>query len=101
MLPTVLTSGEVAYLRYDKTANGVFYGSGKPGPKGDDLRGPSWSPDGKQVVFSRFVFKRPTEPVKQLSKNPEFDLYATAWLPEYDPTGEHLAVTKIKPGGEG
>ena len=44
--------------------------------------------------------KRPTEPVKQFSKNPKFDLYATAWLPAYDPTGEHLAVTKMNPGGE-
>ncbi len=101
LLPTVFSSGEVAYLRYDKTASGVFYGNGKPGPAGDDVRSPSWSPDGAQVVFSRFVYKRPTEPVKQFSKNPKFDLYATAWLPAYDPTGEHLAVTKMNPGGVG
>ena len=46
LLPSVLPSGEIAYLRRDKTAAGVFYGSGKPGPKGSDLRTPSWSPDG-------------------------------------------------------
>jgi TolB protein len=97
--PAVLSSGEIAYLRLDPTASGVFYGNGKPGPKGNDLRSPSWAPDGKQVVFSRFVFKRPTEPVKQFSKNPRFDLYSTAWLPAYDPTGEHLAVTKPDGGG--
>ena len=101
LLPSMLPSGEVAYLRYDKTANGVFYGNGKPGPAGDDVRGPSWSPDGTQVVFSRFIWKHPTEPVKQFSMNAKFDLYSTAWLPAYDPTGEHLAVTKMKPGGGG
>jgi len=99
--PAVLLSGEIAYLRRDPTTSGVFYGNGKPGPKGDDVRSPSWAPDGKQVVFSRFVFKRPTEPVKQFSKDSRFDLYNTAWLPAYDPTGEHLAVTKMKHDGGG
>jgi len=99
-IPSVLSSGEVAYVRGDKTAFGIFYGSGKPGPKGHDLRSPSWSPDGTQVVFSRYIVKRLTEPVKQFSKNPKFDLYSTAWLPAYDPSGEHLAVTRMKPTGE-
>ena len=59
LLPTVLSSGEIAYLRRDKAEHGVFYSSGKPGPKGSDLRCPSWSPDGEQVVYSRFVSKAP------------------------------------------
>ena len=74
--------------------------SGKPGPKGSDLRTPSWSPDGAQVVYSRFVSKHTAEPVKVWSRNPKFDLYSTAWLPAYDPSGEHLAVTKMSADGE-
>ncbi len=93
--PAVLPSGEVAYLRRDKSACGVFYGAGTPGPKGDDLRTPSWSPDGKQVVYSRYVFKHPSMLMKEWSRNKDFELYATAWLPDYDRSGEHLAVTKI------
>jgi TolB protein len=100
LMPSVVSSGEVAYLRRDKTAMGIFYSSGRRGPVGNDLRGPSWSPDGTQVVFSRYIMKRPTEPVKQFSKNLNFDLYSTAWLPAYDPSGEHLAVTRISPTGE-
>jgi Tol biopolymer transport system component len=100
LLPTVLPSGEIAYLRRDKTAAGVFYASGMPGPKGSDLRTPSWSPDGAQVVYSRFVSKHTPEPVKVWSRNPKFDLYSTAWLPAYDPSGEHLAITKMSPTGE-
>lgn len=97
LMPTVLSSGEIAYLRRDKSAHGVFYGMGRPGPAGDDLRTPSWSPDGRQVVYSRFVSKDRTEPVRLWSRNPKYDLYATDWLPDYDRSGEHLAVTRMDP----
>lgn len=99
LVPTLLSSGEVGYLRNDKTVTGVFYSSGKPGPKGGDLNTPSWSPDGAHIVYSRYVFKRTAEPVKVWSRNPKFDMYRTAWLPEYDPSGEHLAVTKMSHDG--
>jgi Tol biopolymer transport system component len=99
MLPAVLSSGEIAYLRRDKAEHGVFYSSGKAGPKGSDLRCPSWSPDGAQVVYSRFVSKHPAEPERVWSRNPNFEMYSTAWLPAYDSSGEHLAVTRMSPGG--
>ena len=100
LLPTVLSSGEIAYLRRDKAEHGVFYSSGNSGPKGSDLRCPSWSPDGAQVVYSRFVSKHPAEPVKVWSRNPKFELYSTAFLPAYDSSGEHLAVTKMSTDGK-
>jgi Tol biopolymer transport system component len=100
LVPTVSSSGEIAYLRRDKTASGIFYGNGRPGPKGSDIRTPSWSPDAAQVVYSRFVSKHTAEPVKVWSRNPQFDLYSTTWLPAYDRTGEHLAVTKISADGK-
>ena len=96
LLPAILPSGDVAYLRRDKKSSGIFYGSGKAGPAGDNLHSPSWSPDGLHVVYSRYVFKRGTEPEKMFSRNSKFDLYTTAWLPAYDVSGEHLAVTKMK-----
>ncbi|HLY42370.1 MAG TPA: hypothetical protein VKR52_14245 [Terracidiphilus sp.] len=103
LLPAILPSGQIAYLRMDRTASGVFYGNGTPGPKGDDLHSPSWSPDGKRVVYSRFVYKHPSMMMKQWSRNKNFELYGTSWLPDYDRSGEHLAVTKIvaedAPGG--
>jgi Tol biopolymer transport system component len=95
LLPAVLPSGEISYLRHDKTTNGIFYGNGKPGPAGPTLHTPSWSPDGAQVVYSRYISKLPTEPAKQWSRTEKFDLYKTAWLPAYDASGEHLAITKM------
>jgi Tol biopolymer transport system component len=96
MMPTVLATGEVAYLRSDKSVTGVFYAGGKAGPKGNDLWVPSWSPDGAHVVYPRLVFHHVVTPVKQWSRTAQFDLYSTSWLPDYDRSGAHLAVSKIK-----
>jgi TolB protein len=93
--PSVLRSGEVAYVGRAKDAQGVFYGAGRPGPKGADLRSPSWSPDGGQVVYTRFTMERKNEPVQLWSRNPDYELYTTSWLPAYDPSGRHLAVTML------
>jgi Tol biopolymer transport system component len=97
LAPSVLPSGAIAYLRRDKGAHGVFYADGSKGPAGNDIRFPSWSPDGKQVVYSRFTTKRHVAPLKLWSRDPNFELYATAWLPAYDPTGAYLAITRSNP----
>src|SRR5579871_4403811 len=62
MFPSVLTSGEIAWVRRDSPAQGVFYSDGKSGPSGADLRGPSFSPDGSRLVYSRFKNDRKPEP---------------------------------------
>ena len=93
LAPSVLPSGAIAYLRRDKDAHGAFYADGSKGPSGNDVRFPSWSPNGKEVVYSRFATKRPTAPAKLWSRNQNFDLYSTDFLPAYDATGANLAVT--------
>jgi Tol biopolymer transport system component len=101
LFPSVLPSGEIAYLRRDAQSKGIFYGSGKPGPQGTDLRSPSWSPDGQQLVYSRFIVERKlTEPVKLWSRNPSYELFHTGALPAYDVTGEHLAVSIVNRSGK-
>lgn len=93
--PAVLASGEIAYVRNDKSFHGVFYAGGKAGPAGEDLNSPSWSPDGANLVYSRYTNEssRP-EPRKLWSRNPNYELSATSFLPACDPTGERFAVTK-------
>ena len=93
LCPSILPSGGIGYLRRDKSAGGLFYASGKPGPTGFDLRSPSWSPDARHVVYSRYSFVRTPEPVRLWSRNPHFELFNTQWLPAYDPSGERFATT--------
>jgi TolB protein len=93
--PSVLPSGEIAYVRRQSPVQGVFYAGGKAGPAGSDVRSPSWSPEGTHVVYSRYTTKRTAEPVKVWSRNPKYELFTTAFLPAYDPTGERFAVTMV------
>ena len=55
--PHYLPGGRVAYLLKnsptDGPAEGIIYTDGSTGPAGE-VRNPSWSPDGKSVVYYRF-----------------------------------------------
>jgi Tol biopolymer transport system component len=101
LAPSVLPSGEIAYVLSSKSAKAIVYGSGKVGPAGADLarNPPAWSPDGKRVVYCRQKFNRTAEPVQLWSRNPKFSLYTTTYLPAYDLKSEHLAVTKSDANG--
>jgi Tol biopolymer transport system component len=59
--PSYLPDGRVGYLvknpaRDGKPEKGVVYSDGAMGPRGD-VRNPSWSPDGKTLVYYRFDTK--------------------------------------------
>jgi Tol biopolymer transport system component len=95
LFPSVLASGEIGYLRNDKSVQGIFYASGKRGPAGSDLNSPSWSPDGANVVYSRYTDENASpEPRKLWSSNPHYELSGTSFLPSCDPTGDRFAATK-------
>jgi TolB protein len=95
--PSLLPHGEIAYVRRRNAAPGIFYASGKVGPVGGDVRYPCWSPDGTQVVYSRYHTERAAEPVKLWSRSPKYEMSTTAFLPAYDPTGAGFAVTMVNP----
>jgi Tol biopolymer transport system component len=97
--PSILASGDIAYMRHDKAGAGLFYASGKPGPSGRDIASPAWSPDGAHVVYCRFVFDRSPKPHKLWSRNKDFELSGTGILPAYDTSGANLAVTGIEADG--
>ena len=98
MFPSVLRSGEIAFLCADVQAQGVFYASGKAGPAGD-VRWPAWSPDGSKVVYGRETSPPPGAPRKLFSKNPQYELYSTGILPAYDRSGERYVATAIATNG--
>jgi TolB protein len=94
--PSVLPSGEIAFVRPEAGGQGIFYASGKPGPKGD-LSGPAWSPDAKRVVYTRDTSPPPGPPRKLWSRNSNYELFSTAILPAYDRSGERYVATAISP----
>ena len=97
IFPSVLPSGEFAYVRQRNSAPGIFYASGKPGPAGAHLCSPSWSPDGVHVVYSRYTWKHSRDTVKLWSPNPNFEISGTTFLAASDPAGGRFATTTVNP----
>jgi TolB protein len=95
--PTMLRSGEIAYIRKDTGAPGVFYGNGKPGPAGA-IRSPSWSPDGARVVYHKILSTEARDWEKTWSRDAKYDLIFTRWLPAFDPSGERFVATRSSNG---
>jgi Tol biopolymer transport system component len=91
--PFPLPSGDIGYLRRDKAQPGISYASGGRGPAGADVRTPSWSPDGKRVVYARFTAGRSAEPAPLWSKNPAFELSTTTFLPAVDTAHGRIATS--------
>ena len=95
MSPALPAGNQIAYVRKDTSAPGVFYGTGKPGPAGADVRSPSWSSDGTHVVYSRVGPIGRSLFEKRWSKNPKYELISTGVLPAYDSTGDRFVVTEL------
>lgn len=91
--PAVLNDGEIAYVRKDTDRRGISYSSTeKEGPLGM-VRSPSWSPDGKRVVYHKLLDLKPPSWKKAWSRNSSYDLVTTNTLPAFDPSGTRLIAT--------
>jgi TolB protein len=90
--PAVLNDGAIAYVRRDTDDRGIFDNSGKEGPRGM-VRSPSWSPDGKRVVYHRLLSLTPPSWQRGWSRNPNYDLVNTRSFPAFDPSGKRLIAT--------
>jgi Tol biopolymer transport system component len=89
--PSFVSADEVGYVRKDVEA-GIYYTSGKKGPKGD-VRSAAWSPDGKRVAFHRRQTAPPTNWLKTFSRNPNYELTLTGILPSYNAAGDKFVMT--------
>ncbi|MEO8049648.1 MAG: hypothetical protein ABI833_04460 [Acidobacteriota bacterium] len=98
MNPSPLPANDVGYIRKDKAGNGagIYYTSGKSGPRGD-IRTAAWSPDGKRVVFHKRLPVTLPALQKTFSRNPNYELSLTGtYLPAFSPSGEQF-VTNSRP----
>src|SRR2546428_4332618 len=97
--PSPLPGNDIGYIRKDTAGSGagLYYTSGKRGPKGD-VRAASWSPDGSRVVFHKRLSAPPTTWRRTFSRNPDYDLTLTSILPSFNPAGDRF-VTIGRPSG--
>ena len=95
--PSPLAGNEVGYVRKDSTEPGIYYSSGKIGPRGE-IRVASWSPDGKRVVFQKRLDAPPAPIRKTFSPNSGYELsLAGSILPAFSSGGDQF-VSVSRPG---
>ena len=97
--PAFLPGNDIGYVRKDGAEAGIYYTSGKRGPRGT-VRVASWSPDGSRVVFHRRLTAPPTAWLKAFSRHPDYELAYTSVLPSFNPTGDRF-VQVGRPEGAG
>ncbi len=96
--PSPLPGNEIGYVRKDKAdpGGGIYYLSGKRGPRGD-IRTASWSPDGKRVVFHKRLTVTLPALTKTFTPNPNYELSLTGtYIPAFSPSGDRF-VTNSRP----
>jgi len=100
--PSPLPGNDIGYVRKDTAATGagIYYTSGKTGPKGD-VRAASWSPDGSRVVFHKRMTAPPVTWRGTFSRNPDYELTLTGMLPSFSPAGDRFVTTARGPGAVG
>jgi Tol biopolymer transport system component len=100
--PQWLRNGEVGFVQKFGDANGLAFVSGKGGVPGS-MRNPSWSPDGKTVVYQKPIdaqrpqmlpaFNHLPQMLPVFSRDPGFSLYRTGNFPAWSPAGDSFATT--------
>ena len=96
--PHYLPDGTVGYL-IKATQNGgpeigIAYSSGKRGPAGN-VRSPSWSPDGRQVVYYRFESKNRAQNKLLYSWDKAHEYRYTDVFPVVCPKSGRMALTGL------
>jgi TolB protein len=89
--PAFLPGNDIGYVRKDGALPGIYYTSGKHGPKGN-VRVAAWSPDGRRVVFHRRLVSAPTSWLKTFSRHPGYELALSSVLPAFSPNGDRFVM---------
>ena len=90
--PALLASGDGRlHPQGRRRGAGIYYTSGKRGPKGN-VRNAAWSPDGSRVVFHKRQTAPPTAWRAIWSRNPGYELTLTGILPSFSPSGDRFVM---------
>ncbi len=89
--PAFLPGNDIGYVRKDSSDAGIYYTSGKRGPRGN-VRVAAWSPDGSHVVFHRRLVAPPTSWLKGFTNNANYEIAFTSVLPSFNPSGDQFVM---------
>jgi TolB protein len=92
--PSPLSGNDFGYVRKPMpgTEPGIYYTSGKSGPKGD-VRTASWSPDATRVVFHKKLAAPLATWTKTFSRDPDYELtLAGGFMPSFNPSGDRYVT---------
>jgi Tol biopolymer transport system component len=95
--PQFLPDGGVGFLvkaSAQAPAAGIAYASGATGPRGA-VRGPSWSPDGRTVVYYRQELANRAQYTRLYSWDPKREYRYTDVFPAQCPKDGRLAITDL------
>jgi len=92
VFPQFLSSTEIAYHRKGGPDEGLFYTSGRPSFQAT-LRSPSWSPDGKTVIYERTSFRPRAQNQQLYSWDPQWEYRYTDVFPALSRDGK-LVITE-------
>jgi Tol biopolymer transport system component len=90
--PQWLPHGEIGFLEKFGDTKGLVYVSGKSGVAGS-MRNPSWSADGKMVVYHKPIDDKPPRMIPVISRDPAFSLYRTGQFAAWSPAGDRFVLT--------
>ena len=91
--PQWLPNGEVGFLQKFGDKKGLAFVSGKTGVPGI-MRNPSWSADGKMVVYQKPLDTPAPRMLPVFSRDSGFSLYRTGQFPAWSPAGDRFVVTE-------
>jgi TolB protein len=91
--PSPLAGNYIGYIRKDTEEAGIYYTSGRRGPRGA-IRAASWSPDATRVVFHRRADmpRRSTGTQPTFSRNSHYELSLSGILPAFSPSGKEFVT---------
>jgi Tol biopolymer transport system component len=96
--PQYLADGTIGYLvkaaSKDSTAAGIAYSNGARGPRGI-VRNPSWSPDGKKVVYYKLDLTNRAQYTQLYSWDKTREYRYTDVFPTLCPKSGKLAITDL------
>src|SRR5579872_928459 len=89
--PQWLPDGEIGFLEKFGNAKGLAFVSGKAGAAGI-MRNPSWSADGKMVVYQKPIDAKAPRMLPVFSRDPGFSLYRTGNFASWSPAGDRFVL---------